>query len=109
MSAINGTFSAVPAAWNNLLTLLQGKGYPGRSALVQCSLAPAGTCRVKRHNSNVTAPVSATDGIGIGAAAIGGPTFEWNYTRQGGFLEASQTWIYGDGGDIEFDVAGAEW
>lgn len=107
MSAKNGTFTALAASWSNLLTLLQGQGYPGRSALTNVALAPAGTIRVARGFT--AAPGAPTAGIGIGTGAIGGATFEWNMAQRGSFLEASQTWIYGDGTDVEFDVTGAEW
>lgn len=106
MSQRNGTLTAVAASWQNLLVLLQAAGYAGRSAAAQLTLAPEGDIRVKRNSTNATAPVSAADGIGIGASAIGGPTFEWNGPQ---FIELAHVWIYGDTTDVEYDVTGAEW
>lgn len=103
----NGTFTALPASWSNLLTLLIAQGYTGRSALAIVNLAPAGTIRVSRDSA--TAPGAPTAGIGIGAGAIGGNVFEWNMGQSGTFLEAQRTWVYGDGGNVEFDVSSVTW
>lgn len=99
------------SGWVNLLEELTKIGYKGRSALVSGNIVnnSAADVRVFRGNDNKTAPVSPK-GKQINNTDAPTLDYQWNYTRTGGFLEASQTWIYAAAAtNVFFDVTGAEW